>query len=337
VLDEMMSIKRRTAGFGLRTHLGIFSAIFGCTGIVNAGQPTRETTPSIVTESSARPAAAERTTLPPPTHADIPYGPHVLNVLDIWLAPSKNPTPLLVHIHGGGWMGGDKRALAAATLSFMLEHGISVATINYRFSSITPLPGPVHDAARAIQFLRSKASGWNLDASHVAAIGSSAGGCTTLWLNYHADLTRPESSDPVARESTRLCAAVGINAQTSIDPHMITEWVGSVVLEHRMISRAVGAKDRYDLLTRSDYFRSLYTEFSAYNHVSQDDPPALLIYQRVSPLPAVTPGTAIHHPAFGQKLQEKADSCGAKVTLRISELGAGVAEVNEFLLQHLKS
>ena len=44
----------------------------------------------------------------PPTYANVPYGPHERNVLDFWKADGAGPRPLLIHIHGGGWVGGDK-------------------------------------------------------------------------------------------------------------------------------------------------------------------------------------------------------------------------------------
>src|SRR3982751_4453264 len=101
--------------------------------------------------------------LPPPTFRGIKYGEHERNVIDFWQAKSTKPTPLLVYIHGGGWRGGDKSMLALETLNFMREHGISVGSINYRYSDQAKLPAPVHDAARAIQFMRSKAGEWNLN------------------------------------------------------------------------------------------------------------------------------------------------------------------------------
>jgi len=69
--------------------------------------------------------------------------------------------------------------------------------------------GPLGDAARALQFVRSKAAEWNIDKTRIGATGGSAGACSSLWLAFHDDLADPKSSDPVARESTRLlCAAV---------------------------------------------------------------------------------------------------------------------------------
>jgi arylformamidase len=285
-------------------------------------------------KAAGKPVAAP---LPTPTHADVSYGPHERNVLDVWLAKSDKPTPLVVHIHGGGWINGDKKGTAAATVKYMLDHGVSVAAINYRYSTIAPLPAPVHDAARAIQFLRSKAGEWNFDKTRVAAFGGSAGACTSLWLNYHDDLADPKSNDPVARESSKLCAAVGFSGQTAIDPKTIVPWVGEQVMNHAMISQAVGAKDGADALARYEEFQKLYQEFSAYTHVDKNDAPVLLVYPKDGPAPAPSPGAAIHHANFGKKLKEKADAVGASATLQIGGAKSpGFVEPNEFLLRYLK-
>ncbi len=42
---------------------------------------------------------------PKPTLADVPYGEHPRQVLDFWKAETTEPAPLLLYIHGGGWMG----------------------------------------------------------------------------------------------------------------------------------------------------------------------------------------------------------------------------------------
>jgi acetyl esterase len=64
----------------------------------------------------------------PPSHLDVKYGPHERNVLDVWLAKSEKPTPVLVSIHGGGFGKGDKR-VSPALLQRCLDAGISVAAI----------------------------------------------------------------------------------------------------------------------------------------------------------------------------------------------------------------
>ncbi|HTI50132.1 MAG TPA: alpha/beta hydrolase fold domain-containing protein, partial [Planctomycetaceae bacterium] len=218
--------------------------------------------------------AAEDAKPLPPTHADVPYGPHPRNVLDFWQAEGNGPRPLLVHIHGGGWVAGDKKRDPADVQPF-LDKGISYASINYRLTGEAPLPAPVHDAARAIQFLRTKAAEWNINTQRIALTGGSAGACTSMWLLLHDDLADSDAQDPVLRESTRVCAAAALAGQTSIDPKVIEGWLGPNVLKHRMINMAVGEKTIEDALANYDKHHDLYVEFSPYNHLDADDPPLL--------------------------------------------------------------
>ena len=72
-----------------------------------------------------------------PTHADVRYGPHERNVLDLYLAKSDRPTPLVLYIHGGGFRGGDKRTLSPAGARAYLAAGFSIAAINDRVIGLT--------------------------------------------------------------------------------------------------------------------------------------------------------------------------------------------------------
>jgi arylformamidase len=257
-------------------------------------------------------AAAEKA----PTHANVSYGPHERNVLDFWQAPGDGPRPLLVYIHGGGWVSGDK-ALKEDAVTPYLDKGISVAAINYRYSVIEKLPAPVHDAARAIQFLRTKAAEWNINPQRIAVTGGSAGACSSMWLLCHDDLADPNSSDPVLRESTRVYAAAARAGQTSIDPKVIEGWLGPNVLKHRMIWLSVGEPDMDSALKNYDERKPLYVEFSPYNHVTADDPPLLMTYGEDMSLPSKDAGHGIHHPVYGVKMKEKADEVGMECYLLI--------------------
>ena len=165
------------------------------------------------------------------------------------------------HIHGGGWTGGDKKQNAATVQPF-LDKGISYAAINYRLTPDNPLPAPVHDTARAIQFLRTKVVEWNIDTRHIALTGGSAGACTSMWLLLHDDLADPKSTAPVLRESTRVCAAAVASGQTSIDPKVIEDWLGPNVLKHRMINMAVGETTIEGALKNYERHCKLFKEFS---------------------------------------------------------------------------
>ena len=154
-------------------------------------------------------APAYADSVPKPTLSGVRYGAHDRHILDFWKAPSEKPTPLVLVIHGGGWLSGSKERLDRfVDTEALLKSGISVVAINYRLmkhsKGITPpVKAPLYDAARALQFVRSKAAEWNIDKTRIAAAGESAGACSSLWLAYHDDLADSASDDPVARESTR--------------------------------------------------------------------------------------------------------------------------------------
>src|SRR4029078_11203610 len=146
---------------------------------------------------------------------------HERQKFDFWQAKSDNPTPVVLLIHGGGWVGGDKSAYRTPQIQPFLDAGIFVDAIDYRFipeamkqNVEPPVKAPLTDCARALQTIRSKAKEWNIDPKRVGSTGSSAGACTSLWLAFHDDLAKPDSSDPIERESTRLmCLAAAVSSQ----------------------------------------------------------------------------------------------------------------------------
>jgi hypothetical protein len=123
-----------------------------------------------------------------PTLRDVAYGAYERNKLDFWKAESKTPTPLVLYIHGGGWGAGSKEENSGPYLN-LLKEGVSYVSINYRLArGENKLPCSLIDAARALQFVRSKAAEWNIDPDRIIATGGSAGGCsvcgwpaTTTW------------------------------------------------------------------------------------------------------------------------------------------------------------
>jgi acetyl esterase len=295
----------------------------------------------LASTASAQEKAKKGPTLPVPDVKDAKYGPHERNVLDLWKARSEKPTPLLIYIHGGGFRAGDKSSLSPALLTLCREAGISVAAMNYRFSQHAPFPAPMHDGARAVQFLRSKAKEWNLDPARVAATGGSAGAGISLWLAFHDDLADPMADDPVARQSTRLACAAVQGAQASYDPRWIKKTIGGRAHEHPALMPFYGLKaDELD----SPKAHKLYEEASPINYVSKDDPPVFLFYSEPKgPLPAdAKPGQGIHHPKFGEALKEKLDPLKVECVLRHRDdyegnpAEARNKEMVEFFVKHLK-
>lgn len=248
------------------------------------------------------------------TQLNVSYGPHVRNVLDFYPAKSDTPTPVVLYIHGGGWRGGDKKTNPKA----FLDKGISVIAINYRYvqngveeNVEPPVKAPLGDAARALQFIRSKAAEWNLDKTKIGATGGSAGACTSLWLAFHDDLADPKSDDPIARESTRLyCAAVN-GAQVSLDPKELREWMPN----YRYGAHAFGLKDIQSLIDNREKVLPWIHEYSPIEHVSKDDPAIALFYSGEVPVVGASPKDPTHSGIMGVKLAEKLEATGVDVVL----------------------
>jgi acetyl esterase/lipase len=247
------------------------------------------------------------------------YGPCEKNALFLWKAPGDGPRPLLIYIHGGGWTSGDKTQIfGRVDITNWLAKGVSVASVDYRYSTDAILPAPVQDAARAIQFLRYKAKELNIDPAHIALQGGSAGGCSALWILFHDDLADPASPDPVLRESTRVQGVYGQFPQTSIDPAVLNDWIGEPAASHPMIYMGVGAGSYANMTNRYAQYETLLKEFSPVTHMDAGDPPLYLAYPGNMTLPPTDAAAAIHHGRFGVKLKEQAAAAGyTKLSLSI--------------------
>lgn len=275
------------------------------------------TAPSYGQNPTSTTAPATRPPNPPPTLANVAYGAHERQVLDFYKAKSDRPTPLVFYIHGGGWEAGDKQS--ARGIETYLAAGISVVSINYRYTWQAqaagikpPVKAPLEDAARALQFVRNKAAEWNIDKQRIAASEGSAGACSSLWLALHDDLAEPNSTDPIARESTRLLCAAVEGAQTSLDPQQMKEWTPN----SRYGAHAFGFSDPTPTQSRSreamfaDWLEHReevlpwIKEYSPIEHASAGDPPIYLLYKLLPTLglPQLDP---THTANFGAKLQEK--------------------------------
>ena len=245
-----------------------------------------------------------------PTRADVKYDEHPRNVLDFYQASSDKPTPLVIYIHGGGFVGGNK-TVAPAQLKGFLDAGMSLASIHYRFvdGKDVIFPMPQHDGARAVQFLRSKANEWNIDPKRVACYGGSAGAGISMWIGFHEDLADLKSNDPIQRESTRIQAIGTFGGQSTYDPAKIKELIGGRAWEHPSIFKVYGVGSAEEALRPSPEMQKLYDESAAFTHLTKDDPPLYMVYNEADgPLPAdARPGQGIHHPNFGRHLKKKMD------------------------------
>ncbi len=271
---------------------------------------------------------------PAPTHRNVAYGPHERNVLDLWLAKSAAPTPLVVYIHGGGFRGGSKQSLNAGTLRELLDAGISVAALHYRLIAQKRLPAAHHDCRRALQFLRSKANQWNLDKTRVGAFGGSAGAQLCMYLAFHDEMADPKSSHPLRRESTRLTCVATSGGQTTMDFRWWQKWIPGYEKPHRDPFEMFDAKTEAEIL-------EIVRESSALSLITADDPPIHMSYGMSPKDPVPTDarksqGWKVHHVMFGVKLKEKMHALGIEADLKHPGGSSTYASVAHFFKAKLR-
>jgi acetyl esterase/lipase len=310
----------------------------------------------VVSSTALGQAKAKKKKQPPerptPTVADFAYGQDSeRQKLDFWQAKSDKPTALVLLIHGGGWRGGDKTGYGTAAIQPFLGAGISVASINYRFIDQAmqqkvepPVKACLHDAARALQTIRSKAKEWNLDPKRVGATGGSAGACTSLWLALHDDLADPASSDPIARQSTRLTCAAVIGAQTSLDPKELREWIPNAVYGGHAFGfagKGRGRPEEFELLIANrEKVLPWIKEYSPIELVTADDPPIYLDYpnQKRPPAAGQEEADPTHSAMYGVKLAEKLTSAGTEVIVSYpARQDKKYGSINAFLIEKLSA
>jgi acetyl esterase/lipase len=289
---------------------------------------------------------------PQPTAANFAYGKDSeRQKFDFWQAKSDAPTPVVLLIHGGGWKGGDKSGYGTAAIQPYLDSGISVASINYRFIAQAmeqkvepPVKACLHDAARALQTIRSKSKEWNLDPQRVGATGGSAGACTSLWLALHDDLADPKSSDPIARESTRLTCAAVSGAQTSLDPKELREWIPNSIYGGHAFGFAGQGRSREDefnlLITEREKVLPWIKEYSPIELISKDDPPLYLDYpnQKTPPVVGQKEADPTHSAMYGVKLAERLRPLGVDVVVSYpGQQDEKYGSIAKFLIAKLKA
>jgi acetyl esterase/lipase len=119
------------------------------------------------------------------------------NRLDLYLPPAaadgKAP-PLVMFVHGGGWMGGSKELHKDLGKAFA-ERGFACAVINYRLAPIAKWPAHVDDCALALAWLVAHAGEFGYDAENVFLMGHSAGGHLVSLLALDGELQKANGID----------------------------------------------------------------------------------------------------------------------------------------------
>jgi acetyl esterase/lipase len=248
--------------------------------------------------------------------------------LDLYLAEkSKGVLPLVVWIHGGAWISGDKAQCPGVRL---VSCGYAVASINYRLSHQSIFPAQIQDCKAAIRWLRAHAKEYNIDPARVGVWGSSAGGHLVALLGTSGDVRELEGDAGNLDFSSRVqavCDWFGPSDLTQMEAHALnpgkpfnhdaadspeSKLIGGPVQENKDKARAA----------------------SPITYVTPDDPPFLIMHgDRDNLVP--------HHQS--ELLEASLRKAGVEVTFHTVQ-GAGhgfggpeiVRMVEGFFDKHLK-
>jgi acetyl esterase/lipase len=175
----------------------------------------------------------------------------------------------MIYIHGGGWRAGSKNRIPGWLAKAVQEGWLSVVSVEYRFTDVAPHPAQVDDCVRAIQFVRHNAAKWNIDPQRIGVTGGSAGAHLSLWVALHDDAADANSTDPIARHSSRVACAVSFAGPT--------DWSLLAELEHKhpayrqLLGYEPGTPaDQMDAKAKADV--------SPISFASKDDPPVMQVH-----------------------------------------------------------
>jgi len=268
---------------------------------------------------------------------DIAYDTKARTQFDIWLPNSSAPTGLVIYVHGGGFTSGDKDFVYSvqsggawdfpADIRYFLQNKIAFATIRYTLLNTTGetegVKKSMSDVRRALQYIRSRASDFNIDKNKIILGGNSAGAGTSLWIAFNNDFASPQNSDPVLRESSRVKGVVARETQSSYN--IEERWVNDVFIDYSLTWAEILANETgniqkiYGVSSNAQYespFIDVYrAEVDMLALMTPDDPEVWInntLRDVVNPYNPYNADVPSHHAFHARELKEKADAVGIK-------------------------
>ena len=174
------------------------------------------------------PTALFAATKPVPTKADVSYGPHPHQLMDIYV-PKEGAGPFPVILWYGGIWASNKNV---PDLNQFHPHGVAVISVQTRgMGDATavginpPISVVLLDARRSLQFVRMHASEWKIDPARIGVAGGSQAAIPSLYVACAGEMADSHSADPLERVSTKVVCAGSWRGPGSIDPKRLLEWV----------------------------------------------------------------------------------------------------------------
>lgn len=166
--------------------------------------------------------------------------------LDIYWHKSRrvdgsNPRPVLLYVHGGGWVTGHKNYHSLGMLYEVARRGWLIVTINYRLAGDghrPPYPYALYDCKRAVAWIRSHAAEYGGDPSFIVAAGESAGGHLALMLGLTPNIPSLQPEGEIDGADTRVDGVVDLYGVTDWTDHQ-SQWSNKGAPVRRFLEKMV--------------------------------------------------------------------------------------------------
>lgn len=305
----------------------LLSALFTTTA-------TKAAEPAI---SQPAPAPGPKPTLAP-TQADVSYGPHAHQLLDLYVPTTSERAPFPVLIwYGGIW----QPSKHPADPNRFLSAGIAVIAVETRTlndgladHANPPVSYVMDDACRAVQFVRLHAAEWKLDPTRIAVGGGSQGALPALYVGGSPDRANPKSPDPVERLSTKVTCVAAYRGQPSIDPRQMQEWVPGV----KWGAPALGCSFE-ESLARRDELLPLLQKWSPDHLLTATAAPIYFEnnWGLTQPEKITEADYHVHSPAWALGFQKLAQKAGATCLVKFPDHPTeGYDDIWDFLRKQLR-
>lgn len=182
---------------------------------------------------------------------DQPYAgtTNTFQMLDLYLPKQRadsKPLPVVVYIHGGGWVGGSRTGYANQAAALAATGNYAAVSVGYRLSKEAKWPAQIHDCKAAVRWVRGHAKELNLDPDRIGATGASAGGHLVALLGLTGGVKELEGSlGEFTTLSSRVTCVVNVCGPTD----MATVLIPGATTDDPAVSGLLGGpvKDHLDL------------------------------------------------------------------------------------------
>ncbi|SMP00875.1 Acetyl esterase/lipase [Muriicola jejuensis] len=191
---------------------------------------------------------------------------------DPWYKYEGKKRPVLLFMHGGGWMAGDK---AASTIDLMpyAARKWAIVNINYRLADVAKAPAAVVDARKALEWIYENADEYYFDTNNIVAAGESAGAHLALMTGLLEKNDSLCGNKYVVENDYKVSAIINWNGSSNL---MFQEFRGHPWLD---------PEDNFEIASKS---------LSPITYLGQNSPPIISVQGTQDPFVPIEGSEKLH-------------------------------------------